>query len=161
MVSSDPIVGKVAVMIGSREPIGGGTAFREPMKVFTVEEANALIPKLQTIFAEMQNLRKGMAVLDPLVRPAREKATEGGGAPHGALFVRVVQRLSKILQEVDVMGVLIKDLEAGLFDFPHRLDDRIVLLCWKHGEAEIDWYHDVDTGFSGRKPFPKERDPIV
>lgn len=125
------------------------------MKLFTLEEANALIPKLQATFTEIHNLRTGLSLLEPYLRPARERAQWGGGSAQGVQFVRLTERFGAILRRVEAMGVLLKDLDDGLFDFPYRLDGRIVLLCWKHGEDQIDWYHDIDTGFAGRKPLPK------
>ncbi len=131
------------------------------MKLFTINEANALIPKIRVIYTQIQNVRRGLSIVDPYVKPARENAAWGGGSLHGGLFVLLIQRFSGIMREIESMGVLVKDLEAGLFDFPYRLEDRVVLLCWRNGETEIDWYHDLDTGFSGRKRLPKDPDRIT
>ena len=131
------------------------------IRLFTVDEANALIPKLRGDFKEMRILRRGLSLLDPHIQPARDKASVGGGSAYGSRFVRLVLRFSKIFREVQSMGVLVKDLEVGLFDFPYRLDDRIVVLCWKHGEERIDWYHDADTGFAGRKPLPRGPEGLI
>ncbi|MBI4469277.1 MAG: DUF2203 domain-containing protein [Acidobacteria bacterium] len=129
--------------------------------MFTIDEANALIPRVREMFLEIQNIRGALSALEPKIQPAREKAAEGGGSAYGSLFVQLIQNFSRQIREIETTGVLIKDLEVGLFDFPHQLGDRVVLLCWKHGETEIDWYHDVDTGFADRKPLPKDPGPIV
>lgn len=131
------------------------------MKLFTVDEANALIPRLRDLFLEIRNTRKGLGALESRIQPAREKSVAGGGSPFGALFVQLVRNFSRIMGELEEMGVLLKDLDQGLFDFPHRLDDQVVLLCWKHGESEIDWYHDVDTGYAHRKRLPKGPEHLV
>ncbi len=123
------------------------------MKLFTVHEANALIPKLRVCFEMIRDVRKALSDLDPHIQEARKNAQWDGGSTHGSEFVQLVSQFSRLAQGVESMGVLMKDLEVGLFDFPHRLEDRIVLLCWKHGEDRIDWYHEVDSGFAGRKPL--------
>jgi len=51
------------------------------------------------------------------------------------------------------MGIIIKDLDVGLCDFPHMKDGRVVYLCWKLGEDEVSWWHEIESGFSGRRPL--------
>ena len=63
---------------------------------------------------------------------------------------------SELVQEIESLGVLVKDLGTGLVDFPHELDGRIVYLCWKPDEDEIGWWHEVDTGFAGRHPLSED-----
>jgi len=62
------------------------------------------------------------------------------------------QRMRETVAEIDAIGVQVKDLDAGLLDFPCRLDDEIVLLCWHTGETAIDHWHTVEAGFQGRQP---------
>ncbi len=62
------------------------------------------------------------------------------------------QRARETIAEIDAIGVQVKDLDAGLLDFPCRLDDEIVLLCWRMGETSIDHWHTVESGFQGRQP---------
>jgi len=64
-----------------------------------------------------------------------------------------VQRVKESIAEIDSIGVQVKDLEAGLLDFPCRVDDQIVLLCWRMGETTIDHWHTMDSGFQGRQPI--------
>ena len=54
--------------------------------------------------------------------------------------------------EIDAIGVQVKDLETGLLDFPCRVDDQVVLLCWRMGETAIEHWHTVESGFQGRQP---------
>jgi hypothetical protein len=56
------------------------------------------------------------------------------------------------IAEIDAIGVQVKDLDAGLLDFPCRLDDKVVLLCWRMGESSIEHWHTMDSGFQGRQP---------
>ena len=63
-----------------------------------------------------------------------------------------LQRVRESIAEIDSIGVQVKDLDAGLLDFPFRLDDQVVLLCWRMGEPAIEHWHTVESGFQGRKP---------
>jgi len=64
-----------------------------------------------------------------------------------------IQRARETVAEIDEIGVQIKDLDSGLLDFPCRIDDEVVLLCWKSGESAIEHWHTVDSGFKGRQPI--------
>jgi hypothetical protein len=63
-----------------------------------------------------------------------------------------LQRVRESIAEIDSIGVQVKDLEAGLLDFPCRMDDQVVLLCWRMGETAIEHWHTVESGFQGRQP---------
>ena len=63
-----------------------------------------------------------------------------------------LQRVRESIAEIDSIGVQVKDVESGLLDFPCRIDDQIVLLCWRRGEATIDHWHTIEDGFQGRQP---------
>ena len=64
-----------------------------------------------------------------------------------------VKRIRESIAEIDSIGVQVKDLDAGLLDFPCRLDDQIVLLCWRMGEPAIEHWHPADSGFKDRQPL--------
>jgi hypothetical protein len=64
-----------------------------------------------------------------------------------------VRRVRESIAEIDSIGVQVKDLEAGLLDFPCRLDDQVVLLCWRMGEPAIEHWHSTDSGFKDRQPL--------
>jgi hypothetical protein len=63
-----------------------------------------------------------------------------------------VQLARESIAEIDSIGVQVKDLETGLLDFPCRLDDQVVLLCWRMGEPAIEHWHTVDSGIKDRQP---------
>jgi hypothetical protein len=56
------------------------------------------------------------------------------------------------IAEIDAIGVQVKDLDSGLLDFPCRVDDQVVLLCWRMGESSIEHWHTIESGFQGRQP---------
>ena len=66
---------------------------------------------------------------------------------------RAVAELNELVEQVNELGCELKGIEEGLIDFRTEMDGREVYLCWKLGEAAIDWWHDLDTGFSGRRPL--------
>ena len=88
---------------------------------------------------------------------AAANACFGGGTPAGASYVKSLQDISANLHAVHEMGVVVKDIDLGLCDFPHIRDGRVVYLCWKLGEKEIRWWHEVTTGYKDRCPI--EEDP--
>jgi hypothetical protein len=63
-----------------------------------------------------------------------------------------IKRVQESIAEIDSIGVQVKDLEAGLLDFPCRVDDEVVLLCWRMGEPSIEHWHSLESGFKGRQP---------
>jgi hypothetical protein len=63
-----------------------------------------------------------------------------------------LERVRESIAEIDSIGVQVKDLESGLLDFPCRVDDQVVLLCWRMGEPAIEHWHTVETGFKDRQP---------
>lgn len=126
------------------------------MKYFTRDEAEALIPELERIFA---------AALE-IAEKARDKAKklqklEASGKDPAAIAIarsqlqHLAQGVEAWLQKIADLGAQPKGLEPALVDFPARLQGRTVLLCWKRGEKEISHYHREQEGFSGRKPLPK------
>ncbi|TLY30189.1 MAG: DUF2203 family protein [Nitrospirae bacterium] len=122
-------------------------------KVFTLSEANRLIPQLEE---HLNAVKLGKAVLIRTkneVKKASAKAQFGGGSFAGPPYITALEQISENLQVVQEMGVLVKDVDLGLCDFPYLLDGRIVYLCWKLGESEIRWWHEVSSGYRDRQPL--------
>lgn len=122
-------------------------------KFFTVEEANALLPRIQIIMDKMFVLREEAIALRPDVEPVLEKAVGNGGSPEtGELFL-IFQEFEKLLKKLHSFGCQLKGLEQGLIDFPAIRDGREVFLCWKYDEPEVAFWHEIDAGFAGRRPL--------
>ena len=124
-----------------------------PERVFSVFEANQLIPQLQSHFSQIQQGKTVLLQTRDEVRRASAQADRGGGTAVGAHYVRSLQDISDSLQAIQELGVLVKDVDQGLCDFPHMREGRIVYLCWKLGEKEIYWWHEVTTGYKDRCPL--------
>jgi hypothetical protein len=125
------------------------------MKLFTIEEANALLPSVRQILKKIQRSRGRLKAFGKQAKLAAEGAEQGGGGmAAGAQYAIILTDLTEQMAELDDIGVQLKDFERGLIDFPSMRDGRVVLLCWQLGEGdELEFWHDVDAGFSGRTPL--------
>jgi hypothetical protein len=123
-----------------------------PKRFFTVEEANALVPKLSVIVEEMRVLRMKIASQIPDLEPVLSEAKINGGHKNGANYVVNLTRFYDCLNSISEMGCVLKDVDLGLIDFPSIRDGREVYLCWRLGEDKVRFWHELDTGFNGRKP---------
>ena len=125
------------------------------MKLFTVEEANALLPSVREILQKIRRYRRRLAAYRHDAKLAAAGAEEGGGGmANGIQYARILNHLTEEMSQLDVLGVQLKDFDRGLIDFPSLRDGRVVLLCWQLGEGdELEWWHDMDAGFGGRTPL--------
>jgi hypothetical protein len=127
-------------------------------QLFTVDEANALIPRLELIMERMQ--RRGIELRQAIETMAREGGTPMMNVEVGQLLERrpelqaLVDDLELCIAEIEELGAQFKGLELGLVDFPSEIDGQIGLLCWQYGEKEITHWHALDGGFEGRQPLP-------
>lgn len=129
--------------------------FQLSMKLFTVEEANALLPLVRQILQKIQRSRRRLSAYRNAAKLAAEGAEQGGGGmDDGVLYAAILTNFSAEMAELETMGVQLKDFERGLIDFPSLRDGRVVLLCWQLGEGDqLEWWHDMDAGFAGRTPL--------
>ncbi len=124
------------------------------MKLFTLSEANQLLPGVR---ANLKTIQKLYAKIDTFRDAARSAAVAsefGGGMQGGPDYVKALYDIGKITTELHDLGIQLKDYSRGLIDFPSMRDGRVVLLCWQLGEDErIEWWHELETGFAGRQPL--------
>jgi hypothetical protein len=125
------------------------------MKMFTLQEANALLPNVKIIVAKIQRAHRQLSSYREEAKKAAEAAEHGGGGlTDGVAYAAALTDLTLQLAELEALGVQLKDFERGLVDFPSLREGRVVLLCWQLGEGdELEWWHDVDAGFAGRTPL--------
>ena len=132
-------------------------------RYFTPAEANELLATVRPIVERMVSHRRALAVAT--VRHARiatKIAGNGGGVrPHEVddLQATIDDEAAEVVRsvaELQELGLLVKDLDEGLVDFPALRDGEEVLLCWRLGEEEVAFWHSLDDGFAGRKPLPLE-----
>lgn len=122
------------------------------MKLFTVTEANELLP---VVIPKLIMIRDLYAVIDGLRSEARAAAGAsnlGGGMEGGTGYVNTLYQIGKHTTEIHEIGIEIKDPSLGLIDFPSMRGDRVILLCWQIGDGdELEWWHETDAGFAGRQ----------
>ena len=126
------------------------------LKYFTVEEAEALLPRFTDVLRAAFDTK---GKIEAKIADWR-KTGEGMGAADGAVVQGQVEflasQLEKQLEEITAAGAVPKDLENGLIDFPARIEDREGYLCWRLGEARITHWHGLTEGFAGRKPLARK-----
>jgi hypothetical protein len=122
-------------------------------KYFSVDEANAFVPWLLEKMPAMQELTHRLGHEFPDVKKAWKQSKFNGGSVQGVDYLRVAFAVARLRGEMEAKGILIKGVENGLADFPSILDGREVLLCWRMPETEIRFWHDLDSGFAGRRPL--------
>ena len=125
-------------------------AFR---KLFSVGEANALLPELKEILDEARARRDAMREKSPDLRPILEASPGNGGGKKGSEFGVDAYRLHLALGRITELGVVLKDLDSGLLDFPHRREGRVVFLCWHPPEERVGYWHEIEAGYAGRRPL--------
>ena len=135
------------------ERVMGREDDQEHDRLFTISEANHLIPQLNTRIASVRQAKAVVARTRDDIRRASARAEYGGGSSVGPLYISSLHQISQNLQAIQEMGVLVKDVDLGLCDFPHLRDGRVVFLCWKYGEPEIKWWHETTTGYKDRCPL--------
>jgi hypothetical protein len=133
----------------------------KPEKLFRVEEANAIVPRLQ-----MERLQRGALRLhEEMSELARDLGVELAAlAPEELLRHRpaarvLVEELDAIVYEIEESGVHLKDIQLGLVDFPAEREGEVVYLCWQFGEPEVAFWHGLEDGFAGRQPLPGSTRP--
>jgi hypothetical protein len=125
------------------------------MKLFTVEEANAMLPTVRRVVGLIRDAHAKVQGSQAAARAAAEAAQLGGGGMAGGpQYVRALTTLAGRVGQLEELGVQLKDYERGLVDFPSLREGRLVLLCWQWGEGDhIEWWHDPEAGFAGRRPL--------
>jgi hypothetical protein len=122
-------------------------------KLFTVEEANALLPKLQELLDDLALHRDAMREKAPHLEPILRAAAADGGGRIGSEYGVEAYKLYLAIGRIQELGVLLKDLDMGLLDFPHEREGRVVFLCWHPPEERIEYWHEIEAGYAGRQPL--------
>lgn len=135
-----------------------GSQGYQPNKLFTVKEANAMLPLVTAIVNDLRTL--GADVMERQRRLEHlgvSNRRKGDFHDDEVLAIQDsiqadVERMGEFVGELGELGVECKGILEGLVDFPAWLNDRVVFLCWKLGEPEVRHWHEIDAGFTGRKP---------
>ena len=133
------------------------------LKVFTVEEANRLLPKLTELITEVQTkqqeiLAKEVEIdaLEVLYPPSEEGKPSAEVARQIEIYNEWVNQFYSLSDEIHERGCFLKDIEMGLVDFYMLYEGRVVYLCWRLGEPEVGFWHEVGRGYAYRQPIVRE-----
>jgi hypothetical protein len=119
---------------------------------FTLEGARAELPWVAERIAELRDAHARLTDEDARHALAGGSAGNGGGAP-GKQVGEAFLELQAAVLAIDERGIVLRDLDRGLIDFPSLRDGREVYLCWVEGEDDIGYWHELDEGFDGRQPI--------
>jgi hypothetical protein len=122
----------------------------EDERLFTVEEANSELADLQERLPRLRNARRALIRASRRITDA--VAADGGGVA-GTEWFEAQGVLKDDLTNLAERGILLRDPESGLVDFPAAIDGRRVYLCWRMDEELVGFYHEENTGFASRKPL--------
>ena len=123
-------------------------------RFFTVEEADACLPRLIELIEQIRAASRVISVSKPDIWPVLKKSIGNGGSRQAGELLPEFERYRAAVQAIEDMGAQLKDPEQGLVDFLHRRSDgREVYLCWHYGEERVAFWHDLHAGFAGRRPL--------
>ncbi|MCH8815653.1 MAG: DUF2203 domain-containing protein [Chloroflexi bacterium] len=128
--------------------------------LFTLEEAEALLPRLVPLVTQLRELKlKHDGLQETAARLGRRSQTNGHAVSDDLQRSRqevssTTEAINGLIEEIASLGCEVKDIGLGLLDFRTLLDGEEVYLCWKSGESRIEWWHELNTGYSSRKPLP-------
>ena len=125
---------------------------------FTLEEANAQVLWLESIFARLDPLRKELAARHDALLELLRQRSGNGTASHDeeirdqqATIELLSQQQRREVQGITEKGIIVRDLERGLVDFPSHREGQDIFLCWVQGEESIGFWHGTNEGFGSRK----------
>ncbi|HEV2021676.1 MAG TPA: DUF2203 domain-containing protein [Terriglobales bacterium] len=130
-------------------------------RTFTLDEAQVLLPVLESLLRRSIAGKQLIEKIEGEFQEVSQRIFLNGGtrmdiahlAVRKAEKEKALQRVKDALAEIDSTGVQVKDLDTGLLDFPCRVSDQVILLCWKLGEKQITHWHGQEEGFQSRKPI--------
>jgi len=131
------------------------------MKTFTLDEAQSMLPLVESLLKRAIDSKQAAEEIEAELSALSRRIHLAGGmtvniglvAGQRSAMEQHIQRARETVAEIDEIGVQVKDLDSGLLDFPCRVEDEVVLLCWKNGETAIEHWHTMESGFKGRQPI--------
>ncbi len=118
---------------------------------YTVAEANAILPHVRELVKRILLARTHILQLQPELWPAIQAAVFNGGSKTVSEATRHIILIQEGIRALQALNILVKDINIGLIDFPAERDGQLVLLCWLYDEPTVQFWHDPDTGFAGRR----------
>ncbi len=130
-------------------------------RIFTLDEAQMLLPILESLLRQAIHGKKLIEAVDNELQETAHRVFLNGGTMLNVVHLarrkaereKAIRRIKDTLAEIEATGVQVKDLDIGLLDFPCKVSGEVLLLCWKLGESAITHWHGTSEGYSARKPI--------
>jgi hypothetical protein len=133
---------------------------QEGYRFFTVDEANDALPQLGILLEQVTDVAGAMSIvennLQAMIRDSRSNGhstSEFNIAAKRDELSKCANRIEELIDRIGQMGIILRDLDTGLVDFPAIRDGREIYLCWLKGEENVAFWHPIDSGYSSRKPL--------
>ncbi len=117
---------------------------------FTVEEANALLPRVEPVLRQLRDAKELLTDEEAHAVLTEASATNGGG-DEGRQVGEAFLEVRRLLGALQGAGIVIRDIDRGLIDFPALRDGAEIYLCWETGEEEVTHWHEIESGYDGRQ----------
>jgi hypothetical protein len=119
---------------------------------FTRAEASALLPQLTTLLSQLRDAKDKLTDTETHEALSEAAPTNGGGEQGRRVGIAFLE-VRRLIDTVEQAGIVLRDIDRGLVDFPALIDGREVYLCWELGEEEVAYWHDLEGGYGGREPL--------
>lgn len=119
---------------------------------FTLEQANALLSQVEPMLRKLREARDRLTDTEVHERLATAAPANGGGDP-GRSVGEAFLEVRELLGSIQGLGIVVRDIDRGLIDFPAIRDEREVYLCWELDEERIAFWHELESGYGGRRPL--------
>ncbi|MBV9787028.1 MAG: DUF2203 domain-containing protein [Chloroflexi bacterium] len=119
--------------------------------LYSVSEANALLPYIRTLVASMLEAREAILSLQPELWSVIQAAVFNGGSKSASDVTQYILTIQDAIRKLQSLNIIVKDVNTGLIDFPAERDGQLIYLCWLYDEPSVQFWHDVDSGFAGRQ----------
>ncbi|HEY0736509.1 MAG TPA: DUF2203 domain-containing protein [Herpetosiphonaceae bacterium] len=119
--------------------------------LYSVSEANALLPYVRTLVASMLEAREAILSLQPELWSVIQAAVFNGGSKSASNVTRYILAIQDAIRKLQSLNIIVKDVNTGLLDFPAERDGQLIYLCWLYDEPSVQFWHHIDSGFAGRQ----------
>jgi hypothetical protein len=119
---------------------------------FTRAEANAVLPQLTEMLDRLRAAKDELTDVEAHEALADAAPSNGGGEQGRQVGIAFLE-VRRLLETIERSGIVLRDIDRGLVDFPALVDGREVYLCWELGEDDVGYWHDMDAGYGGREPL--------
>lgn len=120
---------------------------------YTVAEANELLPRVEPMLRALRKSRDQLTDAEAHEALAEAAPANGGGEP-GRVVGQAFLEVRGLLGELQQLGLVVRDIDRGLIDFPALLEGSEVYLCWDFDDQEVGYWHELESGYGGRRPLP-------